>query len=230
MLVLGIETATMMGGVALVDNERLVAEHRLNIKATHAERLLGVVERLLADAGLSLTQLDGFAVSIGPGSFTGLRIGVSTVKGLGFASGKPVVAVPTLDGLAYQLPFCHHPICPILDAKKREVYTAFYRATHELPQRLSEYRVIPPEVLLAEIEEPTVFLGDGIDVYRDQIQEALGPKALFAPTHLRLPSGAAVAGLGCRMLAQGQVVDIYQLEPLYIRPSEVELKRSRRRL
>lgn len=229
MLVLGIETATMMGGVALVDGERLVAEHRLNIKATHTERLLVAIDRLLADAGLVIGDLDGFAISIGPGSFTGLRIGLSTVKGLSFASGKPVAAVPTLDGLAYQLPFCCHLLCPILDAKKRQVYTALYRTTDGLPERLSPYRAISPDDLMAEIEGPAVFLGDGVEAYREKIEKELGSKALFAPAHLCLPSGVSVAGLGHRLLMGGQTADIHQLEPLYIRLSEAELKKVDRR-
>src|SRR5512142_2379760 len=126
MYVLGIETSTKTGSVAVVSDKAVIAQYSLNIEITHSERLMSTVDRVLKDTGIALSQLDGFAVATGPGSFTGLRIGVSTVKGLAFATGKPVAAVPTLFALAWNVPHAAWPVCPLLDARKKEVYAAVY--------------------------------------------------------------------------------------------------------
>src|SRR3990172_1127161 len=120
MYVRGIETSTKTGGAAVVSETGLIAEYTLNVEATYSERLMAAVDRVLADAGLAVSGLDGFAVSVGPGSFTGLRIGLSAVKGLALATGKPVAAVPTLRALAWNLPCSAYPVCPLLDARKNE--------------------------------------------------------------------------------------------------------------
>src|SRR5512137_274131 len=143
MYILGIETATKTGGVAIVSEQGVVAEYTLNIEVTHSERLMSTVDRVLADTGLTISNIDGFGISIGPGSFTGLRIGLSTVKGLAFTTGKRVAAVPTLKALAWNIPYPLHPVCPLLDAKKKEVYAALYRHDGgELLQMLPEV-VVP---------------------------------------------------------------------------------------
>src|SRR5574340_111067 len=121
MLVLGIETATKTGGVALINEKGVIAEYTSNIEVTHSERLMANVDRLLKDTGIALADVEGLAVSIGPGSFTGLRIGIATIKGIVLATGKPVAAVPTLAALAWNVPHAAHAVCPLLDAKKKEV-------------------------------------------------------------------------------------------------------------
>src|SRR5690242_19383342 len=127
MRVLALETSTLAGGVALMDGERLVAEYVLDVGVTHSERLLAVIDRVLADARWAPRDLEGLAVSIGPGSFTGLRVGVSTVKGLAWALGLPIAAVPTLDAMAAAVPSSAWPVCPILTARRGEVYASLYR-------------------------------------------------------------------------------------------------------
>ena len=226
MIVLGIETSTMTEGVAVVSDKGVLAEHQCDVGSTHAERLMENIVHTLEAAGHGLHDVDGIAVSIGPGSFTGLRIGLSTVKGLSLARNIPVAAVPTLDGLAFHLPFCTCTVCPILDAKRHEVYTALYRTDDGRPERTTDVRAIPPASLIDEIDEPTVFLGDGVSVYRDLIEEQLGVKAYFAPDHMNLPSGSAIAVLGHHILAEGKRVDIRNVEPLYIRRSDAEIKRD----
>ncbi|PYM04330.1 MAG: tRNA (adenosine(37)-N6)-threonylcarbamoyltransferase complex dimerization subunit type 1 TsaB, partial [Candidatus Rokuibacteriota bacterium] len=139
MKVLGLETATLAGGAALIDGDRIVGEYTLNIRVTHSERVMAAVDRLLTDAGWRPSDLEGLAVSIGPGSFTGLRIGVSTAKGLALALGLAVVPVPTLDALAAGLPFAALPVCPILDARKGEVYASLYRWDGGAMRREWEY-------------------------------------------------------------------------------------------
>ena len=139
MYILGIETSTKTGSVAIASEKSVIAQYSLNIEVTHSERLMATVDRVLKDTGIVMSQFDGFAVAVGPGSFTGLRIGLSTVKGLALATGKPVAAVPTLNGLAWNLPYSAYPVPPLLDARKNEVYAALYAFDgHELVQVLAE--------------------------------------------------------------------------------------------
>ena len=230
MVILGIETSTMTEGVAVVDGHKVLAEHRSDVGSTHAERLMSVILQTLDAAKVGLEELKGVAVSIGPGSFTGLRIGLSTAKGLCLARHIPLVPVPTLDGLANLLPFCRHLVCPILDAKRREVYTALYRTAKGIPERLSSYRAVAASEFLKEMNEPTVFLGDGVAVYRDLIEERLGHRAYFVPDHAALPSGSSIALLGHQMLNEGETADINSVEPMYLRKSDAELKREQSEL
>ena len=203
--------------------ERLVAEHTVHAKTTHTERLLSAIDRMVQAASLSIQDLDGIAVASGPGSFTGLRIGVTTAKSIAYCIQKPLVAIPSLDALASQYLYTDLLLCPILDARKKEVYTAFYRNTGALVQRLSEYAVIAPEDLLQEVNEPVLFLGDGVTPYRQQIETLLGKQALFAdPVHL-LPRGGLIAKLGCDRLIVKDYDDSFALTPLYIRKSDAEI-------
>lgn len=227
MIVLGIETSTTTAGVAVVDGQRVMAEHRFDVGSTHAERLMPAILQTLGAANIGFEDVKGIAVSIGPGSFTGLRIGLSTAKGLSLARGIPVVAVPSLEGLAYHLPFCQHLICPILDAKRHEVYTAMFRTTTGVPERVTDFRAMTPGTLLAEIDEPTVFLGNGVPVYRGLIEERLGSLAHFAPAHLTSASGSAIALLGHQMFTEGKTVEVRSVEPIYLRKSDAELKREK---
>lgn len=225
MLVMGIETSTMQGGVALLSGQGLLSEYLLNVKATHTERLLPSIDRVLRDAGIALSQVEGLAVAAGPGSFTGLRIGLSTAKGLAVAVDKPLVGISTLEAMAWTLPFCIHPICPILDARKGEIYCALFRHQGDRLIRLMDEAAISPELLIARIEQNTVFLGDGLSVYGDLLKSRLGELALFPPFSQRGGRAAAVAELGRRRLLLGQRDDVSRLTPRYLRPSEAELQR-----
>lgn len=218
----------MVGGVALLEGPVLVAEYTLNVAATHSERLLGAIDRLLSDAGWTPRSLDGIACAVGPGSFTGLRIGVSTAKGLAFALGVPVVGVPTLDAMAESVPLPAFPVCPALDAKKEEIYTALYDPAPAGVRRRTDWMVIRPAAFLETVEGPVIFLGSGAQLYRELICRRLGSRAHFVPAHFRSPSAASVAELGRRALEGGQRQDPEALTPLYIRPSEAELKRRER--
>ncbi len=218
MRVLAVETSTLAGGVALLDGERLRGEYVLDVAATHSERLLPAIERLLADAGYAPRDLTGLAVAVGPGSFTGLRIGLSTVKGLALALGVPVAAVPTLDAMAAALPFAALPVCPVLDARKGEVYACRYRWDGTAMRREWDYLALSPAALAARLDEPVILLGDGAPAIAS-------PHARLAPPHRRLPSPAAVGVLGQARLAAGDTVPAAELVPIYLRPSEAELKR-----
>lgn len=218
MRVLAVETSTLAGGVALLDDERLVAEYLLDVSVTHSERLMAVIDRALADARWRVEELQGLAVAVGPGSFTGLRIAVSTVKGLALALAVPIAAVPTLDAMAAGLPFASLPVCPVLDARKGEVYASLYRWDGAAMRRLWEYLAIAPDALAGRLTEPVILLGDGAASIRS-------PHARLAPPPRRAPSPAGVGALGLERLRRGEVVAPAALAPLYLRPSEAELKR-----
>jgi tRNA threonylcarbamoyladenosine biosynthesis protein TsaB len=222
--ILAIDTSTRVGSIALVEGPLLKAQNILDIRATHNQRLLPGIERILTDAGWSLDDLDGFAVSLGPGSFTGLRIGLSIVKGLAWATGKPLVGVPTLDGLAANVSFVPYMICPILDARKGEIYAALYRQGDEgIPERLTSYMAIKPEEMLALISETTVIIGDGLLSHGDYLRRELGNLLVLAPPHLSVIHASSLAWLGWHRLRSGEFEDVSSCTPLYVRPSEAEL-------
>jgi tRNA threonylcarbamoyladenosine biosynthesis protein TsaB len=226
MKLLAVESATLSGGAAILDGDRLLGEITLNIAITHSERLLAAVDRLLADCGLAPADLEGLAVSVGPGSFTGLRVGLATVKGLAMALDLPIAPVPTLDALAARLPFADAPVCPILDARKNEVYLCLYRWRGDRMCREREYLALPPELAAAELTAPVILLGDGIEACRPWL-DGQGDGIRIAPAVQRLPAAATVAELGHAVLAAGDGVGAEALVPLYLRPSEAELKARR---
>lgn len=216
--VLAVETSTLAGGVALLDGQRVRGEYVLDVSATHSERLMPAVDRVLADAGWAPADLQGLAVAVGPGSFTGLRIGLSAVKGLALALGIPIAAVPTLDALAASLPFAALPVCPVLDARKGEVYCCLYRWDGAAMRREWEYLALTPAGLAARLTEPVILLGDAAAAISSH-------HARLAPPPRRVPSPASVGLLGLARLIAGQTVLAADLVPIYLRPSEAELRR-----
>jgi tRNA threonylcarbamoyladenosine biosynthesis protein TsaB len=217
MRVLAVETSTLAGGAALLDDEAVVGEYALDVSATHSERLMGAIDRLLTDAGWTVRDLEGLAVAVGPGSFTGLRIGLSTVKGLALALAIPIAAVPTLDALAAGLPFAALPVCPVLDARKREVYASLYRWDGSAMRREWDYLAIAPRELSERLREPVIVVGDGADQIDSPHARRLRPPR-------RGPSPASVGALGHARLSRGDTVAPAALVPIYLRPSEAELK------
>jgi tRNA threonylcarbamoyladenosine biosynthesis protein TsaB len=224
MRILGINTSTSCGSVGLIDNGEIISDYLLNVPVTHSQRLLGAIELVLREACCPIENLDGWAIALGPGSFTGLRIGVSTVKGLAFATGKPVAGVSTLDVLASQIGPTPYLICPLLDARKKEVYTAFYRYEKGLIKRQSDDQAIRPEELVRSIKEQTIFLGDGAKTYRDFLVDSLPTSALFPSAPFHLSHGSMVARLGSELLQRGEYLDLSTFAPIYVRPSEAEIK------
>ena len=226
MKVLGVDTSTSCGSLGIIDDDEVVAEYALLRDETHSTRLVPAIQALLKEAQLDLDDIDGIAISLGPGSFTGLRVGLSAVKGLALAAERPVVGVPTLDALASNLPFTPYLICPLLDARKGEVYTALYKdGDGGRIEQLAPYQVLAPLDLLEKIPlQETIFLGDGVEAYGELIEERLGAKALFVPPHLRFLRGSTVAEIGCQRFKRGEQDDISSLVPIYVRPSDAELK------
>ena len=231
MLVLGIETATLVAGVALINNEKVFSEHFINNRKTHSQNLMPMIKEVLTEGGISPQELGGIAVSVGPGSFTGLRIGMATAKALAQALNLPIVGVPTLDALANNLIGVHGLVCPILDAKKSQVYTAIYNTEQGYVEPLSEHMAIDLEELVDRVKsfkQKVTFLGDGVPVFKNSLRELLGDNIAFANEVNALPRGASVAQLGLRLLEQNQGVNLLELQPFYIRRSEAEISWEKR--
>jgi tRNA threonylcarbamoyladenosine biosynthesis protein TsaB len=224
-LILGIETATFCGGVAVIAPDRLIGSRTLNSPATHSGRLLTAIEGLLHETELRLADLTGLAVSIGPGSFTGVRIGLAVAKGLAVSLTLPIVGVSTLEALALRAGRDRRLICPVVDARRNEIFGAAYRweGASERPVEKLAPAVLPVEAFLERLGGQCLFLGDGALRYREAIERALADRAAFAPPHRMLPSAEEVACLGWMRLAQGEADDPGVLEPVYIRTSDARL-------
>ncbi|MCD8011447.1 MAG: tRNA (adenosine(37)-N6)-threonylcarbamoyltransferase complex dimerization subunit type 1 TsaB [Lachnospiraceae bacterium] len=231
MKIVGIESSSLVASVAVLEDETLIAEYTVNYKKTHSQTLLPMLDEILTMTEQELSGVDGIAVSEGPGSFTGLRIGSATAKGLGLALGKPLLAVPTVDAMAYQLFGCAHLICPIMDAKRQQVYTGLYTFEEEF-RVLKPARAVALSELLTELaaqEKKVVFLGDGVPVSQDEIRRTLGEQALFAPAPCSRQRAAAVAALGLTYLRAGRVQTAAEHAPNYIRISQAERELARKR-
>jgi tRNA threonylcarbamoyladenosine biosynthesis protein TsaB len=227
MKILAIETATMLGGLALMDSEEgLIAERRLNIRSTHSERLMPELEAMLDISGIRVSDLGAVAVSIGPGGFTGLRVGLSAAKGLCFSAGLKLAPVPTLEAIALCLPCSTVPVCPMMDARRGEVYTGLYSTASGIPKELIAPQAVKAKDFADSLKghEEIVLLGQGALVYREDIEAAFKGKAHYPPLHLMVPSPASVASLGLRILEAGDLPDPISLAPRYLRRSEAEIK------
>ena len=183
-LILAIETATMCGSVALMSADRCLAEVSIDTATTHSRRLIQQIDRVMQETAMDWEGIDAIAISLGPGSFTGLRIGLSTAKGLCLAAGLPLLGVPTLDGLARQITSPPDTmVLAVLDARKKEVYGAFYKCNEKgIPEKIDKYMVMKPAELAMMIEEPTILIGDGALLYRDVFLEHAAVTPVFAPT------------------------------------------------
>jgi tRNA threonylcarbamoyladenosine biosynthesis protein TsaB len=229
MKVLAIDSSSVVAGVAVLNQGRLVYEAYHHHKRNHSEILMPMVEEAMESSGLTVGEMDLFAVSSGPGSFTGLRIGISTIKGLAHAVDKPAAAVPTLDALAYNIAHTNALVCPIMDARREQVYTSLYRREGDRYARIMAYSAIPVEKLTEELlsyQEHVLFVGDGIPAYRELLTEKMGGKALFAPPYLAYQRASAVAWLGSKMAQNGDCVSYRDLKPFYLRQSQAEQKRA----
>jgi tRNA threonylcarbamoyladenosine biosynthesis protein TsaB len=224
--ILGIETSTLAGGIALMSDAGLIAEYRLHVEIRHSERILIAVDHILTESQTPLSDLDAIAVSIGPGSFTGLRVGLATAKGLLMAIGKPIVLVTTLEAMAASFPYSKMPVVPLIHARKDEVYWSLFDLQEGLPRRLHPDAAASPEEMLNQIAglKEVLFVGDGALKRRDLIVEKRPEGAFFPPRALQFPSAAAVAELGLSKLSKGETTDPAEAVPLYLKASTAELK------
>jgi tRNA threonylcarbamoyladenosine biosynthesis protein TsaB len=222
-----VDTSTDTCSAALVEGERILAERVVSIRKVLSGQVLGTVEGVLGDGGVGLDEVDGIALAIGPGSFTGLRVGAATVKGLALAAEKPAAGFSSLAMLAMNLPWAAFSVCPMLDARKNEVYAGLYRC-RELPEVILPDLVEPPEQFLQRIEGPTLFLGSGALRYRNLIENTLGLNALFPPFQCHQPRVSAAALLAHDAFVNGRTLSLPQLNPVYLRASEAEIAKNRK--
>lgn len=214
MSLLALETSTQVCAVAIATEQRLIAEYRLNLKNLHAERLFGAIDKLLSDTGMRPQDLSAVAVSAGPGSFTGLRIGAAAAKGIAFANDIPLIAIPTLDALAAQVPLASGRVCPVLHARASLVYAAFYQI-----QAFQASKILPEQMfdiveLGALLQPDTIVIG----TMTDQLKKLnnLARSIVFMPEPYNLASAFTVARLAAEKLHQGQIEDVDNFEPFYL--------------
>ena len=230
MRILGIESASLVASAAIVEDDAVIAEYTVNNKKTHSQTLLPMIDEIFRMTERTPEMMDAVAVAAGPGSFTGLRIGSATAKGIALALDIPVIPVPTTDAMAYQFFGCAHRICPILDARRSEVYTGIYRFEKDF-EVLMPASAMPLTQLMEIIRRepgPVVFTGDGVPVFRERIVEALGKDALFAPPMAARQRAAAVASLGAEMFRAGIADTADEHKPEYLRVSQAERVRAER--
>lgn len=230
MRILGIESSSLVASVAIVEDDITMAEFTADFKKTHSQTLLPMIDDMAKLLGIELSTVDAIAVSGGPGSFTGLRIGSATAKGLGLALDKPLIHVPTLDATAYNLYGAGALICPIMDARRNQVYTGVYRFREEFEILREQDAMDMGELLevLNGLGEPVIFLGDGVPVFKGQIKERLTVPFSFAPAHVNRQRAAAVAALGARYFAEGKMESSDDHRPDYLRKSQAEREREER--
>lgn len=231
MKILGIDSSGLVASAAIIADGVLASEFTVNNKQTHSQTLLPMIERVVEMSGVALESLDAIAVSAGPGSFTGLRIGASTAKGMGLALKKPIVPVPTLEGLAYRVGVTEAVVCPMMDARRNQVYTGMYRITDDGLECLEEQCAVAIEEIAEKINaqgDKVVLLGAGIPVHSDYLREKLTVPYVMAPVHMNRQSAAAVAALGEIYFREGRMEEAAQHRPIYLRKSQAERERERR--
>ena len=229
MKILGLDSSGLVASAAVVENDILLAEYTTNYKKTHSQTLLPMLDEIRSMIELDLESIDAIAIAAGPGSFTGLRIGAATAKGLGLALDKPLVEVPTLEGLAYNLCGTEKLVCPLMDARRNQVYTGIYEfvkdgTAYRLHVVESQCAVDVADILerLNGLEREVIFLGDGVPVYRNQIEQLLQVPYTFAPAGNNRQRAASVAALGAVYFAEGRTVSAAEHQPEYLRKSQAE--------
>jgi len=229
MNILGIDSSGLVASVALQSDDKLVGEYTIHNKKTHSQTLLPMIHDMLEMADVSVKELDAIAIASGPGSFTGLRIGAATAKGLGGALSIPLIAVPTLEGLAYNLAGAEALVCPIMDARRQQTYTGLYDFTDGRMNTILPQCVVMIEEIVDQINElgrRVIFLGDGVDVFRDYINEHVKVDYDFAPAMCNKQRASAVACLGQVLYEQGRVENAADHKPEYLRLSQAERERQ----
>lgn len=229
MRILGIESSSLVASVAILTDDVITAEYTVNFKKTHSQTLLPMIDEIVRMTETDLNKIDAIAVSGGPGSFTGLRIGSATAKGLGLALEKPLIHIPTIEAMAYQCMGSMYMICPIMDARRNQVYTGIYVFEGETMQECLSPCAMSIGDLIAKLNEyrrAVMFVGDGIPVYKEQIMELSEVSCHFAPSFMNRQRGAVVAELGKTYYLLGKVEHAREHLPDYLRKSQAERERE----
>ena len=222
MKILAIDSTGLVASAAILSDEKVICEYTVNYKKTHSQTLMPMIEKMCGDTEQDLKTIDYIACAAGPGSFTGLRIGAATAKGLAQGLGIKIIPVPTLDALAYNLPYADRVIVPVMDARRNQVYTAFFKNDGGKLEKLSEYMAEDINIVLerlASITDSAVFLGDGVPVFKEKILD-FNEKHKFAPVCSALQRAACVGALALQR--QDEAADINRFEIIYLRKSQAE--------
>lgn len=238
MKILALDSSGLVASVAIVEDDRLIAEYTIDYKKTHSQTLLPMLDEVKKMIDLDLSEIDVIAVSAGPGSFTGLRIGSATAKGIAAAINKPIAEIPTVDAMAYQMMGYEGIICPIMDARRNQVYAGIYSFAdcREGQNGPGGYKFLTVRgqfvadmgdviAQLNEIERPVVFLGDGVDVQKENIAAKLAVPYSFAPAFCNRQRASAVAVLAMEYAKAGKLVEASEHKPEYLRLSQAERER-----
>ncbi len=229
MKILGLDSSGLVASVAVVCDDNLMAEYTVNYKKTHSQTLLPMLDDVAKMIELDLNTIDAVAVAGGPGSFTGLRIGSATAKGLGLALNKPIVSVPTVDALAYNLVGHQSLVCPLMDARRNQTYTGLYEFCGNDMKVVREQCAVGIDEIIRAVNDTgksVVFLGDGVPVFSDYIEENCSVPYTFAPAHLNKQRAGAVAALGMKYFAEGRYETAAAHRPEYLRLSQAERERK----
>ncbi len=231
MKLLALDSSGLVASVAIVTEEAMLAEYTVNYKKTHSQTLLPMLDEIVKMVELDLAEVDAIAVAAGPGSFTGLRIGSATAKGLGLALKKPIIAVPTLEALAYNLYGTDKLICPMMDARRNQVYTGLYEFYGDDFKIVRQQAALAVEDILKEINQmgrEVIFSGDGISVYKEIIKEITQVNYHIAPLHLNRQRAGSIGALGLIYYERNEIQTAAQHEPVYLRLSQAERERAER--
>ncbi len=228
MKILALDSSGLVASVALVSEEQVIGEYTINYKKTHSQTLLPMLDVMFQQLDMDVTEVDAIAISGGPGSFTGLRIGAATAKGLGLALNKPLVHIPTAEGMAYQMYGVDGVICPIMDARRSQVYTGIYEYKQEFQVVKEQIAVAMEEliVILNEMGKPVTFLGDGVPVHEKLIAEKLEVPFTFAPSFCSRQRASALGALAIEYYKQGKIETAGEHKPDYLRVSQAERERA----
>jgi tRNA threonylcarbamoyladenosine biosynthesis protein TsaB len=233
MKILALDSSGIVASVAVVTEDKVIAEYTVNNKKTHSQTLLPMLDEIVKMIDLELAEIDAIAVASGPGSFTGLRIGSSTAKGLGLALDKPIINIPTVDALAYNLFGIDKVICPIMDARRNQVYTGLYEFENQEFYIIEPQKAVGIDEIVNQINDngkDVIFLGDGVEVYKDMIKERIKVPYSFAPIHLSKQRAAAVGALSIDYYNKGLIEHADTHEPTYLRLSQAERELAEREL
>lgn len=225
MKILALDTSGMTATAAIVDENKTIAEFSINYKKTHSQTLMPMIENMSSIIELNINTVDYVAISSGPGSFTGLRIGAATAKGIAHGINKPIVPVPTLDALAYNIFGTDKVICPIMDARRNQVYSSFYTYNDNRLERLSDYLVESIDNIIEmtyDFDCEVIFLGDGVDVHRNILKDKLEANCLFAPLNCNMQKASSIGALAVEMIKNNMTVNYAEFAPFYLRKSQAE--------
>ena len=229
MIVLSVDSSSKVATGAILTDDVLLGEYILNDKREHSVILMPLIENLLKECNLTIDDIDGYVVSKGPGSFTGLRIGMATVKGMSFGNNKPYISISSLDALAYNLISFNGIICPIMDALRENVYTALYKNNNDSLEKIMDYTALDIDELvnlLKSKNEEVIFVGDGLYKHKKYICDNF-PKAHFAPVHLNIIRASSLGELGLNLLRNG-ICDDSNSAPIYLKKPQAERELERR--